>query len=108
LELFLCGHKSIKKKREFFSICLSFFRFIISLLESEDRLHLSIKNKQAYFVQLWVCTIFAAEKMKAKEYATVFYLFSLRRNRLPRLANTTQRRQCTRVSDARTCHIDAP
>ena len=45
--------------------------------KSKDKLHLSIKNKQAYFVQLWVCTIFAAEKMKAKEYATVFYLFSL-------------------------------
>ena len=33
-------------------------RFALSLLKSEDKLHLSIKNNQAYFVLLSVCIIF--------------------------------------------------
>ncbi|EDO55857.1 hypothetical protein BACUNI_00523 [Bacteroides uniformis ATCC 8492] len=36
--------------------------------ESEDRLHLSIKNEQVHFVLRSVCTIFAPEKRYVERF----------------------------------------
>ena len=41
--------------------------------KSKDKLHLSIKNKQAYFVLLSVCIIFAPNNAKDYDYKRVFF-----------------------------------
>lgn len=41
--------------------------------KSEDKQHLSIKNKRAYFVLLSVCIIFAPNNAKNYDYKRVFF-----------------------------------
>ncbi len=42
----------------------AFPNYSLLLQKCEDKLHLNIKNKQAYFVLLAVCIIFVASKRK--------------------------------------------
>ena len=40
--------------------CIGIVKFTLSLLKSEDKLHLGIKNELVHFILLSVCIIFAA------------------------------------------------